>query len=256
MIAVIFDFALVGESTGHDNYKMGRRMKKKFRNLTVGFVSTALAGIAGVATAGPVESVVGLDVHNPGAFLGAVRNYYSSDESHGNVTIWAVEFGGDTEISHLAIGDFEGYADYEKVTSDRRAGTAWVAFAAPLTNIIDVESRLMAIERFREGTGWRNHGAMAAFVMTVTDPAEYVAAFSELVESSDNPGSVRLMEMRFGGQGATHAALISAASITELNEYLDELLTSNAYRKFADDVSDIRTIHNVQMMRRVVSYGD
>ena len=231
-------------------------MKNKLRNLVIGCISAALASIAGVAIAGPVESVIGLDVHNPGAFLGAVRNYYGSDESHGNMTIWAVEFSGETETSHLAIGDFESYADYEKVTSDRRAGTAWVAFAAPLADIVDVESRLMAVERFREGSGWRNHGAMAAFVMTVTDPAEYVEAFTKMVDSSENPGSVRLMEMRFGAQGATHAALISAASITALNEYLDELLASDAYRKFADDVSDIRTIHNVQMLRRVVSYDD
>ena len=231
-------------------------MKKKILHLTVVFTSTILASVSGLAVAGPVESVTGLDVHNPGAFIGAVGNYYSSEGAHGNVTIWAVEFSGDTEVSHLAIGDFDGYADYEKVTSDRRAGTAWRAFAAPLANMLDVESRLMAIERFRQGSGWRNHGAMAAFVMTVTDPASYAAAFSELVASSDNPGSVRLMELRFGGQGATHAVLISAASITALNEYLDELLGSDAYSTFVSEISGIRTIHNVQMLRRVVSYGD
>ncbi len=54
----------------------------------------------------------------------------------------------------------------------------------------------MAVERLRDGSGWRKHGALAAFIMTVTDPATYTAAFAELIDSSENPGSVRLMELR------------------------------------------------------------
>ena len=207
--------------------------------------------------AAPVESVLGLDIHNRGAFLSALNNYYATDDSRdGNVAIWTVTFSGESEISHLAIGSFEGYDDFEKTTSDRNSSPEWAAFVGSLRGVLDVKSRLMAIERFRVGTGWRNHGAMAAFVMTVTDPAAYAAAFAEFVESSDNPGSTRLMELRFGGQGATHAVLISATGSAALNEYLDELLSSDAYRVFAGKVSDIRTIHNVEMLTRVKSYGE
>lgn len=230
-------------------------MNKRIRHLAAGCVGAVLVGTAASASAAPMESVIGLDVHNPGAFMAAVNRYYESGGAQGNVTIWAMEFSGESEVSHLAIGNFDDYADYEKVTADRRAGTAWGAFVGSIASVIDVKSRLMAIERYRQGDGWETHGAMAAFVMTVSDPAKYAEAFTKLVESADNPGSVRLMELRFGGQGATHAALISAASITELNEYLDELLSSDAYRRFSRDVSDIRTIQNVEMLRRVASFG-
>ena len=97
---------------------------------------------------------------------------------------------------------------------------------------------------------------MTAFIMTVSDPAKYAEEFTKLVGSMDNPGSVRLMELRFGGQGATHAALISAANMTALNEYLDKLLGSRAYRHFTAEVADIRTIQNVEMLRRVATFGD
>jgi len=231
-------------------------MKKKLTKIVLGCMTAVLAGTAGLVMAAPMESVIGLDVHNSGAFMSALKNYYETDESRdGNVAIWRVTFSGESEISHLAIGNYEGYEDYEKTTSDRNSNPAWRAFVGSLGDVLDVKSRLMAIERYRVGAGWRDHGAMAAFVMTITDPAAYAAAFAEFVESSDNPGSVRLMELRFGGQGATHAVLISAVGSAALNEYLDELLSSDAYRVFVGKVGDIRTILNVEMLSRVVTYG-
>ncbi len=231
-------------------------MKKKLTKIVLGCMTAVLAGTAGLVMAAPMESVIGLDVHNSEAFMSALKNYYETDESRdGNVAIWRVTFAGESEISHLAIGNYEGYEDYEKTTSDRDSNPAWRAFVGSLGDVLDVKSRLMAIERYRVGAGWRDHGAMAAFVMTITDPAAYAAAFAEFVESSDNPGSVRLMELRFGGQGATHAVLISAVGSAALNEYLDELLSSDAYRVFVGKVGDIRTILNVEMLSRVVTYG-
>lgn len=235
----------------------GNEVKKPIRKIAVSLISVLLGGLSGLAVAAPMESVTGLDVHNTGAFMAALDRYFASNDARdNNVAIWAVEFAGESEISHLAIGDFEGYADYEKTTNTRDASAAWRAFVGSVTSLLDVESRLMAVERFREGSGWRQHGAMAAFVMTITDPTAYAAAFADFVDSTDNPGSVRLMELRFGGLGATHAVLISAANTTALNEYLDELLSSDEYTTFVRKVGQIRTIRNVQMLRRVKTYGN
>ena len=232
-------------------------MKNKIKKFVLGCLSAVLVGTAGSVMAAPLESVIGLDVHNQGAFMAALNNYYESDDSQGsNVAIWAVTFSGESDISHLAIGNFEGYDDYEKTESNRNSNSTWRAFVGSLRGILDVKSRLMAIERYRQGDGWTDHGAMVAYVMTITDPAAYAAAFAELVESSENPGSIRLMELRFGGQGATHAVLISASGSAALNEYLDELLSSDAFGVFAGKVGDIRTINNVEMLTRVKSYGD
>lgn len=232
-------------------------MKTRKTRATVGWAATLLLSVAGFASADPVESVTGLDVHNPAAFLAALDRYYQTDVAQaGNVVIWAAEFSGESKVSHLAIAQSDSYADYESGVTARNSSPEWGAFVGSLSGLIDVESRLMAIERFRDGSGWQGHGAMAAFVMTVSDPAAYAAAFADFTREMGHPGSVRLMEMRFGGQGSTHAVLISAANSAELNEYLDELLSSDAYRDFNANVSGIRRMNAVSMFRRVVSYGD
>lgn len=97
---------------------------------------------------------------------------------------------------------------------------------------------------------------LAAFIMTVKDPAAYATAFTDLIGSMDNPGSVRLMEMRFGGEGITHVALITAQDFVALNNYLDELQSSDAYREFSGKVSDNRMIRTVTLYRRIKSWGD
>ena len=92
--------------------------------------------------------------------------------------------------------------------------------------------------------------------MTVKDPAAYAAAFTDLIDAMDNPGSVRLMEIRAGGMGATHLAIITGDGMAAVNNYLDRLLASDAYRDFAGKVGEIRRINTVSMYRRVRTYGD
>lgn len=232
-------------------------MKKQLKKFALICVSALCVGATGVAIAEPLESVIGLDVHNTGAFLSATDNYFETDDARDSkVTLWAVTFGGESDISHLAIADFGSYQEYEDITANQNSSPAWMAFVNSLPGLLDVKSRLMAVQRFRDGSGWQGHGAMAAFVMTISDPDAYTAAFREFVASSDNPGSTRLMELRFGGLGATHVVLISAPGSAALNEYLDELLSSDEYRVFAGKVNGIRTINNVEMLTRVRSYGN
>lgn len=232
-------------------------MKKQLKKFALICVSALCIGATGVAIAEPLESVIGLDVHNTGAFLSATDNYFETDDARDSkVTLWAVTFGGESDISHLAIADFGSYQEYEDITANQNSSPAWMAFVNSLPGLLDVKSRLMAVQRFRDGSGWQGHGAMAAFVMTISDPDAYTAAFREFVASSDNPGSTRLMELRFGGLGATHVVLISAPGSAALNEYLDELLSSDEYRVFAGKVNGIRTINNVEMLTRVRSYGN
>lgn len=232
-------------------------MKKQLKKFALICVSALCIGATGVAIAEPLESVIGLDVHNTGAFLSATDNYFETDDARDSkVTLWAVTFGGESDISHLAIADFDSYQEYEDITANQNSSPAWMAFVNSLPGLLDVKSRLMAVQRFRDGSGWQGHGAMAAFVMTISDPDAYTAAFREFVASSDNPGSTRLMELRFGGLGATHVVLISAPGSAALNEYLDELLSSDEYRVFAGKVNGIRTINNVEMLTRVRSYGN
>lgn len=231
-------------------------MKKQLRKIALACVSVLLGGISGLAMAEPTEMVIGLDVQHARAYVSAMEDYYGSGGAQDiGVALWTNAFEGASDVTHTLVIEFDDYDELEKVTDARNSDPAWTNYLRSINGLIDIKSRTMAIERLRDGSGWRQHGALAAFIMTVTDPATYAAAFAELIDSSENPGSVRLMELRFGGQGATHAALISAEGPAALNEYLDGLLSSDAYREFSGKVSGIRTIQNVAMYRRVASFG-
>lgn len=232
-------------------------MKKTIRKIVLGCAAAFLTATAGMAHAAPLESVLGLDVHNPGAFLAALEKFYGTDDAQGRkVTIWTVAFGGETETSHLAVASYDGYDDYQTSTDQLNSSPAWGRFVGSLGDVVDVKSRVMAVERFRDGSGWQDHGASTAFVMAISDPAAYLAAFEDFVDATANPGSVRFVELRFGGQGATHAVVISAEDSTSLNEYLDELLSSSEYQDFVGKVGNIRTILNVSMYTRLAGFGD
>jgi hypothetical protein len=98
-------------------------------------------------------------------------------------------------------------------------------------------------------------GYLAAFVMQVSDPASYVAALTDLNKAIGNPGVLRLVSLRSGSTEATHAVLVGGNDFAAVNEYLDKLFASDAYRTFNGKVGDIRTMRSVNMYRRVSAWG-
>jgi hypothetical protein len=214
-------------------------------------------GTIGAAQAQPVERVVGIDVSNSRAHVAALDRLFGSDAARGQkATLWVNEFGGSAPNNRTLVIEHEDYADFVARGDSIGGSRDWLDFQHAIDGTSNVTSSRLAVQRMIDGSGWENHGALVAFSMTVSDPTAYAEAFSELIRSSDNPGSVRLMEMRFGGEGTTHTALISAPGFVEMNEYLDELLSSDAYRRFSSKVSDIRKINTVSYLRRIKSWGN
>jgi hypothetical protein len=165
-------------------------------------------------------------------------------------------FNGSSQSNRTLVIEHDSFEEMAAREQSVGASAEWLSFQHAVEGTSDTTSGRMAVQRIVDGSGWRNHGALVVFSMTVSDPAKYAEAFSELIDSMDNPGSVRLMEMRFGGEGTTHAALISAPDTTIANQYLDELQGSDAYRRFIRKVGDIREINNVSLMRRIKSWGN
>lgn len=220
-----------------------------------GCVSVVLLATGGFAVADPMEAVFSIDVSNPAAFVAAMDTVLSSEDLRDEkVTLWATQFGGSNPASHIVVAEYDSYEDFQTLTRRRIGSPDWARFALGVQGVSETTASLMAIQRIREGSGWRGHGAMAAFIMTIKDPTTYMAAFRDLIGSMDNPGSVRLMEVRAGGDGVTHVALISAPDFADLNNYLDKLLSNKAYKTFTGKVGNIRTIQTVEMLRRVKSW--
>ena len=217
-------------------------------------LSLTLLAAANVSAQG-VERYVSVSVSNPAAFVSAFDRFRSSGIMKGSTaSLWANAFDGSNPATHVIV---IGYDDYEALqdTDDAvRPSREWADYLAAIEGTNEVTALSMGVERLADGRGWHDHDAAMVFVMTVSDAGTYGAAFAELIDSTDNPGSVRLIEMRAGGEGATHLAAITAPDFATLNEYIDELFASDAYADFAAKVGAIRRINTTSIYRRLQTW--
>jgi len=223
----------------------------------IGLAAGLYLGLAGVAQAQPVERYVSLDVHNPRAFVSALDAFRDSGAMDGSTTsLWAAMFGGSSPVSHVIVIGYDGYEEMQSIDERVQPSKEWDDYQEARAGTSDVLALSMGVQQIVDGDGWHNHGAAMVFNMTVSDPARYAQAFTRLIESSENPGSVRLIQMRAGGEGASHIAAITAPDFATLNNYMDELFASREYTHFADEVRSIRRIIDTSIYRRVRTWDN
>lgn len=232
-------------------------ISQRIRKALPGAAAVACLALGAGASAEPLEVAIGLDVDNPSVFMTAMERLQESDDVRGaRVSLWMPEFGPGDAASHVVVVEYDDYDDYETRSERRLASPDWQTYLGMVSDSSRLVASSLMIERMIEGEGWRNHGAAAVFVMTVSEPAKYAQALEQLVSGQGHPGSIRLMEVRAGGEGATHVVIVTAPGFVALNEYFDELFASEDFRRFADQVRSSRTIYSVNQYRRIKSWGD
>jgi hypothetical protein len=226
------------------------------RKLTLASFATAVAFCGGVAKAGPVEAVYGLEVSDAGALVSAMDTLFQADAMKGNqATLWAAMFTGTRPATHVVTATFDSYQAMDEANARRLNSEAWRQYMRTANGIADRKASLLLGQVGSWGEGGSQHNAGAAFNMTVRDPARYAAAFEKMVKSHGAKGMMRLMAVRAGGEGVTHIVLVTAPTMAELNVYLDGLFASDAYRTFVGEVGDIRQLHTVNMYQRVKTWS-
>jgi len=228
---------------------------RNFKHLLLGVCSAAIAISSSVAKADPLEAVYGFRVKNPAAFVSAFDTLFQSDSVKGpRVALWAAEFDGSSPATHVVTVDFDSFAAMDEANARRRSGDAWQTYLKAIDGVADLTGSMLLIQRGSWGEGNAQHGAGAAFSMTVQDPARYAAAFDKMVKAYGAKGAMRLMEVRAGGEGVTHLILVTGPTLAELNGYFDGLFASDAYRTFASEVGGIRKLNTVSMYRHVKNW--
>lgn len=204
-----------------------------------------------------VERYVSFDVHNPKALMSALDTFHESKVMEGSTrSLWAAQFDGSSPVSHVLVIGYEDYAELQMMDERVQPSQAWDDYLEASADTSDVMAVSLGVQQLVDGDGWHNHGAAMVFNMTVSDAGRYATAFNRLIGSAENPGSVRLIQMRAGGEGASHIAAITAPDFTTLNTYIDELFASRDYARFIDEVSDIRRINNTAIYRRVRTWDN
>ena len=226
------------------------RVKKTISSLALGLLAI------GTASADPVENVIGLNVTSPGAFVTSMDRLFESGAMDGyELSLWANSFDGTNPATHTIVARFEDYEAHDRLTAQRMEHPAWAQFGLAVRDLSTVKSTAMIVERLADGSMEPDHRAAVAFSVSVSDPAAYAAALSRMLDATDSPGSTRLVEIRFGGEGATHAVVSSAPSLAILNEWTDELFASDEYRRFTADVASIREVRTVSNYRLIKRWG-
>lgn len=170
------------------------------------------------------------------------------------VTLYAQTFGAPGS-SHLVVADFNGYGDYMKLTERRLASHGWSQYLLRTTDSEYQGSNLIMVLD-DHGAPRHEAGYLTAYLIHTTDPATYRSAIADLDEAIGNPGVLRLVAMRTGDFGYTHAVLIGGADFKAVNEYLDKLYASDAFAEFARRVGATRKVVAVNMYRRIATWGD
>ena len=98
-------------------------------------------------------------------------------------------------------------------------------------------------------------GSPLVYLVQVQDPAVYAAALAEMNDALGNPGVLRLVAMRSGSRAVTHAVLNGGDDFPSVNEYMDKLYASDAFRTFASKVGDIRSVVHIESYRKVGAWG-
>ncbi len=226
-----------------------------FRKLTLATVAAAVVMGGGVANAGPVEAVYGLQVSDAPALVSALDTLFQADSMKGNqATLWAAAFTGTRPATHVVTATFDSYQAMDEANARRLNSEAWRQYMKATASIAGLKATLLLNQVGSWGAGDAQHAAGAAFNMTVSDPTRYAAAFDKMVKSHGAKGMMRLMAVRAGGEGVTHIVLVTAPTMAELNGYLDGLFASDAYRTFNAEVADIRKLHTVNMYQRVKTW--
>lgn len=232
-------------------------MSGPIRRMLGGSLAVCVLALFANANADPVERVVTIDVHNTRAQLAALDDWFATDIMRGQkATMWAPLFPGSNPANRTLVIEYDSFEDL--VASTRRAGESqeWLEFQEAVEGTSEVISNSMAQQLLVEGSGWSDHGALLVVTMSVSDVPTYVAAFREMIEGVENPGSIRLMQLRYGGGSTNTVALFSAPDSEAANQYVDDLQGNEAFEEFAAKVAAIRQVNNISMMRRVKTWGD
>ncbi|MDH3612635.1 MAG: hypothetical protein OEU90_14670 [Gammaproteobacteria bacterium] len=170
-----------------------------------------------------------------------------------NVTLYAADFGV-RDGSHKIVVDFDSYEERAERDSKRRASHGWSRWQLAMQDAEFVAADMVGVVA---DYGKPRHTAdyLLVYMVQVQDPAIYAAALEEMNDALGNPGVMRLVAMRSGSRAATHAVLIGGADFAAVNNYMDKLYASDAFRTFASKVSDIRSVVHIESYRKVGAWG-
>ena len=216
---------------------------------------TAFILASAAAHAQQFEAVYSLEGVDSSDAEAAFEDLFSDPDMKdaGGVTLYAADFGvinGSLKI----VADYDSYDERDERGDKRRATHGWSRWQLAMQDAKFVAADMVGVVA---DYGKPRHTAdyLLVYLLNVQDPAVYAAAMEEMNDARGNPGVLRLVAMRSGSRAVTHAVLVGGDDFASVNEYMDELTTSDAFSAFVAKVGDIRSVVHIESYRKVGSWG-
>lgn len=219
---------------------------------TIVFIASML--ISASAQAQQFEAVYSLHGVSSSEAKAAMEDLFSDPAmTDARVTLYAADFGV-RDGSHKIVADFDSYAERMARGDKRRASHGWSRWQLAMLDAEFVAAEMVAVVA-DYGKPRHTAGYLLVYLVSVQDAGVYAAALKDMNDALGNPGVLRLVAMRSGSRAVTHAVLIGGDDFAAVNNYMDKLYASDAFRTFVSKVSDIRSVVHIESYRKVGAWG-
>lgn len=219
---------------------------------TIVFIASML--ISASAQAQQFEAVYSLHGVSSSEAEAAMEDLFSDPAmTDARVTLYAADFGV-RDGSHKIVADFDSYAERMARGDKRRASHGWSRWQLAMLDAEFVAAEMVAVVA-DYGKPRHTAGYLLVYLVSVQDAGVYAAALKDMNDALGNPGVLRLVAMRSGSRAVTHAVLIGGDDFAAVNNYMDKLYASDAFRTFVSKVSDIRSVVHIESYRKVGAWG-
>ena len=214
----------------------------------------ALVLIGVVAQAQQFEAIYSIEGVSSSTAKAAMEDLFSDPAMKGaTVSLYAADFGV-VDGSLKIVADFDNYAQRAERDEKRRASHGWSRWQLAMEDAEFVAADMAGVVA-DHGKARHTADYLLVYLVNVQNPAVYAAALAEMNEALGNPGVLRLVAMRTGSRAATHAVLIGGKDFAAVNEYMDDLYASDAFKTFASKVSGIRSVVHIEAYRKLGAWG-
>ena len=203
-------------------------------------------------------------VTNPMSFMMALDEFDKSScakkwraESDVDVSLWALRGSGSS--SHFIL---VSYDDWDKMEKGRSIFTSCKEAADMLVKISNntdsSRSWNWVTQNVLSGRAWKANTSFAKFNFKVErgKDAEYIEMWKSMMldQMENTAGSFGLNAVAYGNRYSTHMVYIGADSMSELSEGLAAVRSTDTYKEFVEDTSDIVSGVHSQMVQFVKNF--
>jgi hypothetical protein len=212
------------------------------------------------------QQVVGLAydfvVSNPAGVVAALDKFVASPTGrsvNGYPILNQYIVNGESLATHNIVVVYPSPEAMDAAFAANAVSQDWATFLAEMAEVSSPVGELMFTStgvNFGSPDNVSSANAMSQwFALTVTDPAAYVDAWTDLAEEyqSDSTNSSLFAINADGQGGVTHLNVITGNNMTALST--DPLAESRGWGRFVSKVSDIRTVVNRSVVMQVKNYS-